>query len=855
MRGIKRLTAMLLALAVGIMCFLGTVGTAWAAELDVSAIVSTMTLDEKLSQMIIPAIRSWDGTNVTDLDQAPVLAEALQKHQYGGVILFGANVTGTEQTAKLLHQLQSNNAAISGVSRSIPYFTPVDQEGGIVCRLATGTRMTGNMALGATGDKAGENAKTTGSLIGEELSALGFNVDFAPDADVNSNPANPVIGTRSFSDDPAAVSALASAYVQGLQEQKVIGCLKHFPGHGDTGTDSHIDTPAVDKTKAELDQCELVPFKKAIEAGADLIMTAHITLPRYDEEQIFADGTKGYYPATMSQKVITNLLREELGYDGVVVTDALEMKALYTAQMVPGEIDSVEYAANLGEKIINAGVDILLLPKDLTNSEAASFLDSYISLLSDKVNGGSIPVQRIDESVTRILKLKEKYGILTSGGYNADLTAVTEQAKAVVGSQAHHQTEAELAQQAVTLLKNENNLLPYSAEGKKIVLLTETTTTEKLLFYTLKQLREEAVLPKDAYLLNQITGESVGTADSGCSVTLDCYTDKNGVRECETVKGADVVIAVSMAGSMRTLSSQSVYYKGLTAALEATRSAGGKFILLSASLPYDAARYQSADAILLSYLSSGLGLTPEVQADGSVQNYNANVPAALRTLFGGAKPTGKLPVQIPVLRSNTDGSVSPSAEVLYQRGFGLSYAAQPEPTPTKPTKQSIAKAKFSKLQSVVWNGKARKPKLTVTFGGKTLEAGQDYSLSWKDNTNPGTASVTVQGKGEYTGKKTLTFRILPKGTSITQAKGQKKRINLTWKKQAKQVSGYQMQYSTDSGFKSAKSLRIAGAKKTKATVKKLKSGKTYYLRIRTYKTVKKKTYYSVWSKTVRTKTK
>ena len=854
MQKTKRILALLLAIAVGLMCFLGAVGTAWAVELDVSAVVSAMSLDEKLSQMIIPAIRTWDGTNVTDLDQSPGTAEALRRHQYGGVILFASNVKGTEQTAKLLHQLQTNNAAISGASTSIPYFTAVDQEGGIVCRLSTGTRMTGNMALGAAGDKAEENARTTGALIGEELSALGFNMNFAPSVDVNSNPANPIIGVRSFSDDPATVVKLGAAYTKGLQAQKVIGCLKHFPGHGDTDSDTHIGTAAVNKDYKALSECELVPFRSGIQEGwVDMIMTAHITLPDYDEEQTFADGTKGYYPATMSPKVLTDLLRGELGYDGVVVSDALEMGALYDVQLVEGDRKSAQYAANLGEKAVNAGVDILLLPIDINSGSAADFMDAYLSALASKVQSGSIPARRVDESVTRILKLKEKYGILTSGGYSADLSAVTEQAKAVVGSEAHHKTEAKLAQDSVTLLKNENNLLPFDAKGKKIVLLTRNSTEAKMLFHTLKQLREEGVLPKDAYLVNQTQTddegryESVGAEGSACTVTLDHYKDGDNVRECAAIADADLVIALSMTGGMSALGAKNVNYMGLTAAMEAARSAGGKFVLLSAQLPYDAARYQSADAILLCYLSSGLGLTPEVQADGSVQNYNANIAAALGTLFGAGTPTGKLPVNVPVLREDENGNVSPTDEVLYQRGTSLSYQSAAE--------RSISKGTFSKLQSVTWNGKAQKPKFTVTLNGKTLKAGTDYSLSWKDNTNPGTASVTVKGRGEYTGTKTLTFAILPKGTSLSKAKGQKKAVSLQWKAQTKQITGYQVQYSTDSAFKSAKSVRISGAKKTKKTVKKLKSGKKYYFRVRTYKTVKKKDYNSPWSKALSAKTK
>ena len=291
-------------------------------------ILSSMTLDDKISQMIIPAVRAWDEVNLTDLSAAPELAEALRKHQYGGIILFGSNITGPAQVAALVQDLQQNNLENDDVSVHIPYFMAADEEGGIVVRLNGGTRMTGNMAIGATGEYALANANTTGQILGEEMAAAGFNVDFAPDIDVNNNAANPVIGTRSFSDDPAVVAALGTAWADGLTENGVIATYKHFPGHGDTAVDSHIGTPSVEKTYDEIKEVELVPFAAAIENGADMIMTAHITYPLIDDEMTFGDGeTKGFFPATMSKKIITDILRGDMGYEGVVVTDALEMDA------------------------------------------------------------------------------------------------------------------------------------------------------------------------------------------------------------------------------------------------------------------------------------------------------------------------------------------------------------------------------------------------------------------------------------------------------------------------------------------------------------------------------------------------
>ncbi|MBQ7676895.1 MAG: glycoside hydrolase family 3 protein, partial [Lachnospiraceae bacterium] len=466
-----------------------------------SAIVSRMTLDEKLSQMIIPAIRTWNDREVTDLDEAPDLKEALKKHQYGGIILFGQNIKDTEQTVKLVSGLQANNLANEGVSVHIPYLMPLDEEGGIVIRLTDGTRMTGNMAIGATGDAAEGNAFVTGRIIGEELSALGFNADFAPVVDVNNNAANPVIGVRSFSDDPRTVAALGTSYMDGLTEVNIAAACKHFPGHGDTDVDSHIGTPTVKKTYEELLQTELVPFEAMTGHGVDMVMTAHITFPKIDDKVTYSDGTEGYYPATMSKKIITDILRGDLRYDGVVVTDALEMDAIMNSALVDGEPQSTEYMVNIAEKVINAGVDILLIPKDLKDAGSAKFYDDYISGLEAKVENGAIPVERIDESVERILKLKEKHGIVESAYSDHDIEESIKNAKSVVGSGEHHKVEMQIARSAVTVLKNDGNTLPLSQDADSVFLLSRVETDRTLVESTMSALKDEGVISPDTEVL------------------------------------------------------------------------------------------------------------------------------------------------------------------------------------------------------------------------------------------------------------------------------------------------------------------------------------------------------------------
>ena len=638
---------------------------ALAAEAD--RILGGMSMDEKISQMIIPAIRTWDEQDVTDLGQVPALAEALRRHQYGGIILFSGNVIGNGQTAKLIADLQANNAQIEGVSTSIPYFMPVDEEGGIVVRLGTGTRMTGNMAIGATGDRAKDNALATGIVLGEEMAALGFNVDFAPDVDVNNNPANPVIGTRSFSDDPQLVAELGEAFARGLAQNHIIATYKHFPGHGDTSVDSHIGTPSVDKTYEELRETELVPFESAIKNGADMIMTAHITYPAIDEEQTYGDGvTKGFYPATMSRKMITEILRGDMGYDGVVVTDAMEMGAIDAAGLVPGEQGSLEYHVNVAEKVINAGVDILLIPMDLNSAARADSYDQYIAALAEMTADGRISETRIDESVRRILRLKLKYGILEAGAEPAqndpvqDSSALTIES---VGSDAHHLKEMEIARQAVTVVRNEGQTLPAVTSGKKIVLLGRQVDDIPALNYYVQLLREEGALAADA----QITIETY--LDTSGEETVLRYTDEMR----QAIQDADLVVGMTRTDILDALAAGAPQYEGIHRAIEDTHAGGGSFVLLSENLPYDAARFQDADAIVLAYMGSGLMDPTEGGTAGRQLAGNANVPAALETIFGFNEPAGRLPVNVPVIESREDGTLSYGSDILYERGFGLSF--------------------------------------------------------------------------------------------------------------------------------------------------------------------------------------
>lgn len=727
----RKVLAFILAIILAVGFLPAFAATAQADEsTDVNAIVASMTLDEKISQMIIPAIRTWDGNNVTDLSDVSDLSAALRAHQYGGVILFGQNVADTEQTARLVSDLQENNAQIQA-STNIPYFTPIDEEGGIVLRLSMGTRMTGNMAVGATGENAITNARTTGRVLGEECAALGFNVDYAPDVDVNSNPANPVIGTRSFSDDPAAVGPLATAYAEGLAQSNVIATYKHFPGHGDTGVDSHTGTPSVNKTYDQIKAGELVPFQHVIDNGADMIMTAHITFPLIDDAQTFGDGSTGYYPATMSKKMITDILRTDMGFSGVVVTDALEMDAIANAKLVEGEKGSVEYSANVAEKVINAGVDILLIPTDLKNADAAAFYDAYIDALIQKVEQGVVPETRINESVTRILNLKNKYGILDAITTSSNIDDVVATAKLTVGSDAHHTEEAAIAAQAITLVKNEGAALPISGYGSKVVILGRETADNVAIASAISQLQEAGVVDPDAYVNNISGGQTSGSADSSTQITIGHYYNvgTGKVDYPEEVKAAvlqaDSVVCFSKMYGLAALQPSGVIYQGVSEVLADAHAAGAKFILLSGNLPYDAARYAEADAVSLAYMCSGTGIDPtdRTSASGTAGAYNANIIAGVESLFDNVAPSGKLPVNIPVMAAADDGTISYSEETLYPRGYGLAYQYLV-------TAGAGATHEGGSADSLAFTANGRRDKVArLLVDGATVDPAS-YTLSW-----------------------------------------------------------------------------------------------------------------------------
>lgn len=343
---------------------------------EVQRIVDAMSLEDKVAQLFLVKPEA-----IVDIGTATAAGEstkqAIDKTPVGGFVYFSDNLQSEQQVQEMLSNVQKYSEDRTG----LPAFLSVDEEGGTVARVAGSGRFdvtnVGNMSdIGASGDV--QKAKQAGETIGTYLSALGFNLDFAPDADVLTNPENTVVKKRSFGSEPQVVSDMSLAVAQGLAQHQIHSVYKHFPGHGATEGDTHKGYAYTNKTLDELKQSELVPFAHAIENGAEFIMAAHISVPN-----ITNDDT----PTSLSKTMITDVLRAQMGYDGIVVTDAMNM----------GAVTEQYTSAQAAVKALQAGADIILMPEN--------FQEAYQGVL-DAVKSGELTEQQIDTAVTRIVKVK-----------------------------------------------------------------------------------------------------------------------------------------------------------------------------------------------------------------------------------------------------------------------------------------------------------------------------------------------------------------------------------------------------------------------------------------------------------------
>lgn len=498
---------------------------------DARQLVQEMTVAEKVGQMIMVG---FPGTS-----PPPAALDLVAEQAIGGVIYFSRNVENPRQTARLSADLQE----AAGTTRlGVPLAIAIDQEGGIVVRMPSDrgyAHFPGNMALGAAADAG--LARRAAAAMACEMRAVGVNLNLAPVLDVNNNAANPVIGVRSYGAGPELVAALGAAAVAGYQDGGVAACGKHFPGHGDTAVDSHLDLPVVPHGRTRLGQVELVPFQAAIAAGIDAIMTAHIFLPEIEPE--------AGLPATLSPRVMTGLLRRELGFDGVLCTDCLEMKGV-TRSFTPEEI---------ALRAVDAGVDALLV------SHTYAVQRAMLETLLAAVRSGRISAERVAASAYRILRMKQQRAM--------GLAPAPDTAPDLVGTAEHRELALQVARRAVTL-GWDDGALPLRAGGKVAVVLPQAV------MITMVE-DSGAVLAPFVKLLER----ELGTVEV-VTCPLDMQGFDAGALAQRLGPGGTVLFGAVMAGR----------YGAQAEAAAALQAAGCRVVVLGRRMPYDLAHFRSVAA-------------------------------------------------------------------------------------------------------------------------------------------------------------------------------------------------------------------------------------------------------------------
>lgn len=547
-----------------------------------------LTLREKVGQLIMPWVLgdfAPEGSPSHDR-----VLEYIEAQGIGGVIM---SVGSPTEVAAKLNDFQTHS--------EIPLLVAADLETGAGFRMRGAVHMPGTidlggatdfpslMAVGATGDP--QLAYEMGRITAREARAVGIHVPFAPVLDVNNNPDNPIINVRSFGEDPEKVADMGAAFVRGVQEHGAIATGKHFPGHGDTETDSHLGLPVIPHARARMDSVELFPFQRAIEAGMGAVMTAHISVPSLD-------GGAGE-PATLSSAVLTDLLREEMSFDGLLFTDAMDMSAI-SRRHSPEEASV---------RAIEAGADVILMPPSVERA---------VEGIVAAVESGRIDVSRIDASVRRILETKKQMGLDVAREVQIDRIGE------VVGIPAHTEVAAEIAERSITLLHNSRNLLPLLGTRTARVMSVSFRRTSDVLAgrYFNARLRETYPRLTTAEL----------DVDSGPGLYEDLARQ---ARQQALVILSTYVTAVSYSGSL-ALPEELVGFVGQLTEI------GVPHIVVSFGNPYLITELPDVQAYMLAWSGS-----------------EASQTAAARALFGEIEISGRVPTKIPPLYEIGDGIVIP----------------------------------------------------------------------------------------------------------------------------------------------------------------------------------------------------
>jgi beta-N-acetylhexosaminidase len=574
MRSMKRVSfvsiaAILLALGMSCARTAGPVTTPSLSAGDPGWVAKTMkrmTLEEKIGQLITPRFSqtflSADGDALKE-DEGLVRDQGI-----GGIILSAGE---PYETAILLNRLQR--------LAKVPLLISADLESGTGSKIGGATLFPPLMSLGAAGSEA--LAYAMGRVTALEARAVGIHQDYAPVVDVNINPDNPIINTRSVGEDPEYVSRMAVAFVKGAQENGMIATAKHFPGHGDTALDSHRQLPTITADRARLDKVELLPFKRVIDAGIQSVMTAHLAVPALDPTPDL--------PATLSPAITAGLLRKDMGFKGLIVTDALDM----------GGVTNAYTPEDSSLRALMAGADVILMPPTPVK---------VIAYLADAVRSGRVPMSRVDESVRRILEAKARLGLHKNRVVDVDALPFR------LGTRANLAQAMKVFEGAATLVKNEGGILPLPPTGKRIAVFALSSDLGD-------------------YHAGQAFVNAMMKRNPGCEAYFaDGDTGREALDEAEAkAAGADAVV-FALFSTLRS-------WKGTVdldpkhAELVRRIAAGGvPVIVVSFGSPYFLRHFPDVDAYICMYRN-----TPQTQE------------ITARALFGEMDLRGKLPVSMPGL--------------------------------------------------------------------------------------------------------------------------------------------------------------------------------------------------------------
>ncbi|WP_165423346.1 glycoside hydrolase family 3 protein [Ktedonosporobacter rubrisoli] len=527
-----------------------------------------MSLEEQIGHLLVAGF--WG------LSPTPEIIDLIQNYHVNNIILFTRNVRDTQQVLDMTQSLQK--IARDAGHRS-PLLIMIDQENGLVSRLGRGsTVFPGNMALGAIGSE--QIAYETALATGRELQALGINMNLAPVVDVNNNPANPVIGVRSFGEDPHYVARLGSAVVKGYREAGVITDLKHFPGHGDTAVDSHLALPSIPYDMARLESMELIPFKAAIEAGADTVMIAHLYLPQIMPE---AD-----IPSSVSASIINGLLRTQLGFKGVVISDCLEMHAI---------LDTIG-SSRASVLALQAGTDLILVSHTYERQRAA------FEAIRSAVKEGELTQEVINQAVERVAQLKARY----LSWDNLPAPKIPEW----VGGPAHLQLQQHSYELSTTLVRNDSGLIPV-----------KLGPDERLLVLT----------PQKKELSKVIDRHYVGEAFIEDLQKRHAHVEHLAVQLPLTAEGREEILqAADKADLLLVLTVNANLDPEQAELMKKLLATGKRVIGLAVYNPYDLLAFPELPTCLVTYEYT----LPALQS-------------AIRVIFGEQQAHGSLPISLPGL--------------------------------------------------------------------------------------------------------------------------------------------------------------------------------------------------------------